>query len=262
MPKLWLTYAWTDNQENDVDFVAQELERCGLEVQFDRVHLAAGYRLWEQIDKGISDPALSDGWAIYVTENSLKSEPCQEELAIALDRALRKRGGQYPLIGIFPTSIDRELIPSAISTRLWVHLNDPTWADQIASSLAGGARAKPAPVAPFQATRHLDPQGQSWIELRPRSGVWYPGFAMVPEAESERLGAALPGPPGRIPQGGVVYEQRFTVDAPQGKFSGVQLHHRFDNQTSLFVLLSGSPSKLVFGSQETSYTIEPRNFGF
>ena len=36
---VWLTYAWLDNAEQDVDYIAQELRRLGLNVQLDRWNL-------------------------------------------------------------------------------------------------------------------------------------------------------------------------------------------------------------------------------
>jgi TIR domain len=95
MAKLWLTYAWKDNQDQDVDHVIEELKKVGLEVVFDRVHLIPGQKIWPQIDQAISDPSIS-GWAIFATANSFSSEACLEELAYALDRALRTRGGDFP----------------------------------------------------------------------------------------------------------------------------------------------------------------------
>ena len=88
--KLWLTYAWKDNEQEDVDHIVAELRRAGIDVRYDRVQLLAGRRLWDQIDASIRDPDIA-AWAIYVTEHSLRSEPCQEELAYALDRTLRTR---------------------------------------------------------------------------------------------------------------------------------------------------------------------------
>jgi hypothetical protein len=73
MTKLWLTYAWKDNEAEQVDFVAQELRNVGLDVRVDRVALIAGDRLWPQIAAHIEKPENSDAWAIYVTENSRKS---------------------------------------------------------------------------------------------------------------------------------------------------------------------------------------------
>ena len=53
---------------------------------------------------------------IYVTRKSLNSEPCREEVAYALDRALQTRGDAFPLIRIFPERADLTLIPGAIAT--------------------------------------------------------------------------------------------------------------------------------------------------
>ena len=36
MAMLWLTYAWADNKDNDVDFIAQELVQAGVSVKLDR----------------------------------------------------------------------------------------------------------------------------------------------------------------------------------------------------------------------------------
>ena len=34
MATVWITYAWEDNEDQMVDFIAQELEAAGLKVQF------------------------------------------------------------------------------------------------------------------------------------------------------------------------------------------------------------------------------------
>ena len=37
MPKkLWITYAWIDNEDQDIDYIVQSLEEGGLDVRFDR----------------------------------------------------------------------------------------------------------------------------------------------------------------------------------------------------------------------------------
>lgn len=151
--KIWLTYAWKDNGERNVDFIIQELEEKGLEVGFDRAKLLAGRRLWDQIAEHISDSEL-DAWAILVTRNSLQSEPCQEELAYALDRSLRLKGSKFPLIGIFPEPIDRELIPSSLATRLYVTLDNNEWADKI---VAAATQKSPA-----KSIKGIPPYGYNW----------------------------------------------------------------------------------------------------
>src|SRR3990172_9019253 len=105
MATTWLTYAWEDNKEGDVDFVAQELEQAGVSVKLDRWNLKAGKRLWEQIEHFIQDPQESDAWVLYATANSLGSEACKEEFAYALDRALRSRGQDFPVVGLFSRTI-------------------------------------------------------------------------------------------------------------------------------------------------------------
>jgi hypothetical protein len=147
MSRLWLTYAWKDNEDEDVDHIIAELRAKGLDVSYDRVQLLAGRRLWTQIDSAILDPNVA-AWAIYVTENSLMSEPCQEELAYALDRTLRTRGAAFPLIGLFPGNLDRDIIPSAIATRLYVNLRTNDWALQVVNGVEGansGSQLAPTP---------------------------------------------------------------------------------------------------------------------
>src|SRR5918997_1951463 len=96
MTTIWLTYAWADNETGDVDYAAQELAQVGLDVKLDRWNLQAGERLWPQIEAFIQDPARSDAWALYATQNSLGSEACKEEFAYALDRALHTRDKEFP----------------------------------------------------------------------------------------------------------------------------------------------------------------------
>lgn len=67
MAKIWITYAWKDNEDGDIDFIAQELKRAGLEVKLDRWQLGAGQRLWPQIEHFITAPSESDAWLFYAT---------------------------------------------------------------------------------------------------------------------------------------------------------------------------------------------------
>ncbi len=133
MKTLWLTYSWKDDQAQ-IDFVIQELERKGVSVRRDKWVLQAGKRLWSQIANEISDPSKTDGWAIFMTSNSLNSEPCKEELFYALDEAIRVRGESYPLIGISDGMIDESVIPKPVATRLYVNLKDSQWAERIAAA--------------------------------------------------------------------------------------------------------------------------------
>jgi hypothetical protein len=244
MGALWLTYAWKDNQDQDVDFVIAELEKRGVEVRYDRVELLAGKRLWEQIDAGISNPEVS-AWAMLVTENSLQSEPCLEEIAYALDRALRTKGSEFPLIGIFPGPVDRAIIPSALATRLYVNLSNPGWADRIVGSLSGAqSRAPVTPPAPFGLKIHRF-ESDLVVEVWPRAGRWFPFTVAVPTEQRELLKTVLYGPRDGITGAAMIN----TSDgrSADGSFMGQVIHHAITAETSGHIFLSGLPERLMFG---------------
>ncbi|MFC4724734.1 toll/interleukin-1 receptor domain-containing protein [Glycocaulis abyssi] len=179
-PKLWLTYAWADNDDRNVDHIVGKLRSTGIDVYLDREQLRKGHRLWTQIDKFISYPASVDAWAIYVTRNALESEPCQEKLAYALDRALRARGGSFPVIGIFKDRLPREIIPSSIATRLYVHLSDTNWHEDIAASLTGAPLPRvndPGPVG--YELKVID--NERFLIAWPRIGYWPTAAIAFPE---------------------------------------------------------------------------------
>lgn len=244
MTKLWLTYAWKDNEDADVDHVIAELRASGLDVRYDRVELLAGRRLWDQIDAGINDPATT-AWAIYVTKASLESEPCQEELAYALDRALRTRGSTFPLIGIFPESLDRSLLPSALATRLYVNLRDHEWKQQVISgvtgSRTGGAQVPPQPYG--YALHQFN--GNPVVEVWPRTGRWCPFVAAVPTAGRARISSVMSGPRGHITGTGMVMEGE--VNSPDGNFIGKSLNSAVDALTSAHIFLTEAPTEMHFG---------------
>lgn len=244
MTKLWLTYAWVDNGELQVDYLAQELRGVGLDVRYDRIHIVPGQRLWPQIDAGI---AGCDAWAIVVSKKSLESEPCREELGYALDKALSARDDNFPIIGIFVEQIDRTLIPSAIRTRLYTNIKDPNWKEIVR---AGVDRSAPAPptetIQPYilsfyEAVPHVV------FECRPRAGRWTPCIIGVPKAEKDLLQSSIIGPNGRLPMGGGA------MNVGDGEFDGFFIHVHFGEVTpshSVFATLSAPPSELIFGSEE------------
>jgi hypothetical protein len=199
MASIWLTYAWVDNEAKDIDFVVQELRREGLTVKLDREQIIVGRRLWDQIASYITDPNGCDAWGFVISRRSLESEACREELAYAIDRAISKRGKDFPLIGILFEQVDRELIPAAIRTRLYVTLSDQNWAKRVATGVVGlppGERQ--LSIEPFELTRYTIPNGVI-IELRPRAGTWYPCIAMVPITQEYLLVDVFVSPSGGIP---------------------------------------------------------------
>jgi hypothetical protein len=201
MATAWITYAWKDNEQGDVDFVVQELVRAGLTMKLDRWNLQAGKRLWDQIDKFITDPGECDAWIFFATQNSLNSEPCREELAYALQRALSSRGDTFPVIALVQSHQDGGLLPSALKTRLYVNITDPDWKTRILDSATNRTSQRTsAELVPYVVVEHPPPSGFSiLIELRPRTGVWHPFIACIKPNEQATVGFVLRDGPRGVP---------------------------------------------------------------
>lgn len=133
LPKLWITYAWKDNEGGNFDFLVQKLEKAGINTNFDKVALVPGQRLWEQIAERIEDSNL-DGWAILLTKDSIENEACKEELAYALYRTLNSKGEKFPLIGLIH-QVPVDNVPASLRVRLMIDLRNPDWPQQVQAGL-------------------------------------------------------------------------------------------------------------------------------
>lgn len=249
---VWLTYAWVDNNDGDVDYIAQELMRAGLKVKLDRWNLIAGRRLWEQIEKDITDPSQSDGWLLYATQASLGSEACKEEYAYALDRALNTRGGDFPVIALFPAQINTDLLPAGIRTRLFVSLTDPNWKERVVSSVEKRQSKLTIPdIAPYDLQIHElhddRHDNRHAIEVRPRAGTWSPFIAGIPGDEKEDVSPRLRhGPSGHVPRTSILYGAGESMSG-DGKLWMVNASNQATPTLSYYIFCKKLPSTLIFG---------------
>lgn len=247
---LWITYAWADNEENDVDFIAQELVGHGLNVKLDRWNIGAGRRLWEQIDHFITSPDESDAWLIVATHNSLESEACKEEFAYALNRALSTRGATFPVIALFLGPVEDTLIPAGIKTRLYVSVADVDWKDRIVAAAENRVPLIDKPdVAPYVIKVHENVGHTRFaIELRPRAGVWAPFFVAIPLAEREVLTPSIMVGPRDVPTSGGMLVNMGESATPDGKWWAMFAGNQASPTTSYFLWCAELPSVLLFGS--------------
>jgi TIR domain len=257
--KIWVTYAWADNPDGDIDFIAQELRHAGLEVLMDKWSLVAGRRLWEQIDRYITDPTESDARVLVATQNSLHSEPCREELAYALNRALSKRGSGFPMIAVVPAGVDHDLLPTAIRTRLYVSLSDPQWAPRVAAGAKGQPVGPGTPTISLYVLRvHPDTGKRAYaIEMRPRAGVWAPFLAAIPLDEREAVQPSLfRGPSGQPPRDSVLMGTCRGED-PQKQWWVMTGQQEATPTTSFYLMCDRLPSKVHFGTDvsDVQYTM-------
>ncbi len=251
MATIWLTYAWDDNQQGNVDYIAQELVNHNVTVKLDRWNLRAGLPLWEQIEKFIQDKEQCDAWVLFATENSLGSERCKEEFRYALDRALNGRGNEFPIIGLFRESVDPVLIPAAIRVRLYVSLTEPNWKDRIK---AAAEKSEPTistqVVPPFYFNLLPNGNERCIIEVRPRAGVWSPFIAAIPVTDGRELIEDIScGPSGQPPMGDSLFGMIEGIsDDGQWVYRGAQ--NQATPIQSYYIFCRRKPSRLLFGSHD------------
>lgn len=249
MRKLWVSYAWADDEGGDVEWVCQQIENTGIWVRRDRWDIRAGRRLWQQIAKFITDPAECDAWAFYATQTSINSEPCLEELEYALNRALKERGGSFPLITIARSRGDISLFPPAVSSRLCVVLEDREWLERIKAEVEQRSPSiRRNELTPFVMKTYRAANG-FYIEVRPRAGTWHPFMIGIPVEEKDRLSQPdlARGPSDHRPMGGML--NRFIPDltSNDGKWFLVRSGDAATPSMSFFLCCKELPSEILFG---------------
>ena len=245
---VWITYAWTDNSQGDFSFLVQELSSVGVEASYDKIALTPGKRLWDQIAERITKGPL-DGWAYLLTPASLESEACREELAYALDRALRTKGAAFPLIGLLH-GVRSDDVPPALRIRLCVSLADPNWKEQVK---AGLERRAPILSVSLQSKYvwkvHKDYGGKSRVmavEVRPRFGeVMYWRIAVPYPASITRWGYGPAG--GGSISGMMTLALTGTRNMRGATFSVVGAGDKLSPGISAYVVLNGMPEFVAFG---------------
>jgi TIR domain len=247
---IWITYAWADNSTQDVDFTAQELADAGLQVKLDRWNIQAGKRLWEQIEQFICSPEESDAWLLVATNNSLASEPCREEYAYALDRALKTRGDDYPVIALFLTHADPDLIPAGIRTRLYVSITDPDWKKRVVAATEHRELSRtPTRLPPYYLHVHSLPKRTRpyAIEVRPRAGVWAPIIAAIPLPEAEDVDLWLMTGPWDVPTDTGRSMNTGAGPTEDGKHWTAVLGNQCTPTESCYLWCKKLPSEVTFG---------------
>ncbi len=242
--------AWDDNKNQDIDYIAQELSFVGIDVKLDRWNISAGGRLWDQIQDFITSNEQCDGWLLVATENSLASEPCREEFAYALDRALSTRGDVFPVIALFPRRVDDQLIPPAIKVRLYLSLTDSDWKERVKAALEQRYPQVDRPrVAPYEVTVHNGhPSGRVIVELRPRAGRWVPVVAAVPIGEKDQTKPWLFVEPSGMPTGTGMAPGSSESPSPDVKWWVVASNQQATPTESLYVWFDRLPTQLLFGA--------------
>lgn len=254
MKKLWLTYAWKDNEDKDIDFIIKKLDDADIEVKFDRRNLIPGQRLWQQIGGHITDPKECEAWGIVLTKNSINSEGCIEELSYALDRALTAQGSTFPIFALLHKVLPREL-PSALKIRLCIVLENNNWVDHVISAVN---KTPPGfmpseDLSQFIFQEHKIAEGYC-LEIKPRFDRISPfGIAVdYNEKESGNVTKGDFGPSGIIPDGHVAH---YWIDSETTLTDGTHCwvwgaHNEINSTNSIFLFYKQKPRRIWFGHQQ------------
>lgn len=250
IPRIWITYAWVDDEEGDFSYLVQELGDFGIEATYDKVAIIPGRDLWEQIGDKITEGEI-DGWGYLITPHSLESEACREELAYALDRALHSKGRDFPLIGLLHGVRIRD-VPPSLRVRLCVSLANPNWKEEVKAGLEGRPpKISTEPQMQYVWKLHEGYLGNSTltaIEVRPRFGeVFYWRFVVPKDSSISQWGHG--------PSGGASLSMVKTqvVDGGSGKLNDVEITwfgagDRLSPGKSAYIVFNGPlPSFIGFG---------------
>lgn len=256
MPILWITYAWSDAKSGDFPYLVEELKKAGVQAKYDRIALIPGRDLWEQIASQITQGSL-DGWAYLMTKESLSSEPCKEELAYALNRAISTKGRDFPLIGLLH-GVRIEDVPPALKVRLCVSLASPNWKGEVRAGLLN----KPPAQRLEESTRfvwsfHNQFRGNAQrlaIEVRPRFGeVTYWRFAVPAATKVIQFGHGPAGTGALSPMQTMVIEGG-TGDINGQPFKWFGAGDKITQGTSAYAIIEGPiPSLVGFSDAADAY---------
>jgi hypothetical protein len=249
-PRIWITYAWADNEAGDFTYLLQELNVYGVDAKYDKIAIIPGRDLWDQIATEITKSDI-DGWAYLLTPNSLASAPCREELAYALSRALSTRGRSFPLIGLLH-GVRIQDVPPALRVRLCVSLANPNWKEEIKA----GLESRPPQVSSEPQTQYVwqihqgygGASGSTAIEVRPRFGeIMYWRFALPVSTPVAFWGH---GPAGGGPVSG---NRSNSINGAAGEMNGAPVTYfgagdRLTPGISAYVVFNGAlPDFVAFG---------------
>lgn len=95
--------------------------------------------------------------------------------------------------------------------------------------------------------RSYDDIGENILEIRPRSGRWYPFHVLVPAAERPLLLKAVTAPHGQLPGPTMTPIAEATLRHGQTEWCGIRIAAAVDNLQAAFLYFSKAPSAIRFG---------------
>lgn len=140
MSFVFLSYTRSDAQI--VDKIANDLQKEGFDLWFDRRNLIAGQNWQSQIEKAITDAAFV---IVFISKNSVQSKWVQEEYRVAFER--QQRAGGTCLI---PVLLEKVELPAFLSEIQYVDFTESYYQGMrtLVRALKTSSGPKPKDVIP------------------------------------------------------------------------------------------------------------------
>ena len=239
MATVWITFATEDNVDGDIDYLAQEIGRCGWKTRQHPMFPGEDDKLERLMPAFLARPEQSDAWIFYGSENAL-AHGRNERIAGLVQRAIDARGS-FTRIGVFPGA---RMASLDLTHR--VSVDDPAWRNRIGEALGCDLTRTSSEGLPSYVAKILPATTEPYrysFECRPKMGRWNSFvFAVLPE-ERARVGPAIPTED---------VEQKFSDDAEWY----MQVARRAATPNAGYsVLLRELPTRMAFGEADTDEVV-------
>jgi hypothetical protein len=124
-PRLWISYPWVNNEEEDFAYLTKHLALENFEAVYDSVEIVPDSLLWQRIVQRLQSIGF-DGWLYVLTHQCISRREYTAELTKAIDQALLHMGPRYPMAGLM-YGIATQHVPPVLRALPCISLGDPNW---------------------------------------------------------------------------------------------------------------------------------------
>jgi hypothetical protein len=128
-PRLWISYPWVSREDRDFTYLVTQLKTADIEATYDSLQLLPDMNLRERAVQRLLSVGF-DGWLYILTHQCFTRKKCADELAAAVEQALRRVGPDFPMAGLL-YGIASQHVPTALRVKPCVSLADPDWMKQL-----------------------------------------------------------------------------------------------------------------------------------
>jgi hypothetical protein len=233
MPTVWITFATEDNVDGDIDYLAQEISRCGWKTRMHPIFPAEDEKIDRLMPAFLSKPEQSDAWILYASQRAL-GDGRADRIEGAMTQGLADRP-DFNSIGLVTDAQNRDL---GLSHTIGVY--DADWREKLGFALGCDLAHPSEGVLPPYVAHVNVLQGGEYrysFECRPKIGRWESFLFAVPPEDMKRVAPKIAF---------ADVEEGFSDDAEWY----YQIARRFGTAAEGYsVLLRELPSRVAFGQE-------------